>query len=187
MSNFLDKSGLTRFKEKLLDEVDSRISNSSGGDSPTKDEILEGATRVSDVEVNLEVAVLEALQTGLARVESNLESLGNVPSPKAYVTDTWSSGTNWYKKYSDGWIEQGGKFNGSSVSWSYGANFSITLNTAFSNTNYTIVGNALTTKTSGYASSAIVFNQTSTTNAFCRVIQEHSGGSVDVNWYACGY
>ena len=39
---------------------------------------------------------------------------GNVnvsfPSPTAYVTETWKSsdGSKWYRKWSDGWVEQGG-------------------------------------------------------------------------------
>ncbi len=74
MGNFLDKDGVIRLKEKLLTEVDKRIASGGGGsngDSPTKEEILEGATRVSDVEVSSEVATVEALQKGLARVEAD--------------------------------------------------------------------------------------------------------------------
>ena len=29
--------------------------------------------------------------------------------PKAYITGTWHSGTSWYRVWSDGFIEQGGK------------------------------------------------------------------------------
>ena len=29
--------------------------------------------------------------------------------PKAYITKTWHSGTSWYRVWSDGFIEQGGK------------------------------------------------------------------------------
>lgn len=36
-------------------------------------------------------------------------------SPKAYIVERWNNGTNWYRLWSDGWIEQGGRitFNGS--------------------------------------------------------------------------
>ena len=30
--------------------------------------------------------------------------------PVRYVIDTYSDGTNWYRKWSDGWLEQGGQF-----------------------------------------------------------------------------
>lgn len=57
-----------------------------------------------------------ALATGLARVESSLSSVeadvANLETNKldksvAHVVETWSSGTSWYRKWSDGWVEQG--------------------------------------------------------------------------------
>lgn len=50
---------------------------------------------------------------------------------KRIVTATWRSGTNWYTKYSDGWIEQGGDtvlINAKS--------YTVTLNTPFQKTTY---------------------------------------------------
>lgn len=45
----------------------------------------------------------------------------------------WTSGTSWYRVYSDGWIEQGGNFAGD------GANVTqVTLHKPFSNTNYSV-------------------------------------------------
>lgn len=53
-----------------------------------------------------------------------------------YVYETWNSGSNWYRKYSDGWIEQGGyvKDGGSCFTFYTG-----TFNIAFSTTNITLV------------------------------------------------
>lgn len=53
--------------------------------------------------------------------------VGTIPRPNAYVTKTWSSGTKWYRVWSDGWIEQGG----------HGTGGTCTFNKPFSNTNYT--------------------------------------------------
>jgi hypothetical protein len=51
------------------------------------------------------------------------------------VVTTYSSGTTWYRIWSDGWIEQGGKYTGTTgTCW----NTTITLPKAFSNTNYNI-------------------------------------------------
>ena len=45
----------------------------------------------------------------LALVPLNLSFNNLSDKPKAYVTETWHSGTSWYRKWSDGFIEQGGK------------------------------------------------------------------------------
>lgn len=55
-------------------------------------------------------------------------------SLKGFVYETYVSGTNWYRVWSDGWIEQGGI---KTVS----AETTVTLPKAFSNTNYTAVCN----------------------------------------------
>lgn len=46
----------------------------------------------------------------LALVPLNLSFNNLSDRPKAYVTKTWRSGSNWYRKWSDGWIEQGGVY-----------------------------------------------------------------------------
>ena len=52
-----------------------------------------------------------------------------------FVKTTYSSGTTWYRVWSDGWIEQGGKYTGTSgTCW----NTTITFPKAFSNTNYNV-------------------------------------------------
>lgn len=64
--------------------------------------------------------------------------LANKPSmpvtPQAYITETWKNGSNWYRKWSDGLIEQGGTF------WSDLSYPTMTFNTPFSNTDYSISG-----------------------------------------------
>lgn len=45
----------------------------------------------------------------LALVPMNLSFNDLSDKPKAYVTETWHSGTSWYRVWSDGFIEQGGK------------------------------------------------------------------------------
>lgn len=64
--------------------------------------------------------------------------LRNKPSmpatPNAYITETWKDGSNWYRKWSDGLIEQGGAF------WADSTYPTMTFNTPFSNTDYSISG-----------------------------------------------
>lgn len=59
--------------------------------------------------------------------------------PKAYVTKTWRSGAQWYRKWSDGWIEQGGRIE--LTVWTGGPDpcRTFSLPTAFSNATYTTV------------------------------------------------
>lgn len=62
--------------------------------------------------------------------------LRNKPSmpatPNAYITETWRDGAQWYRKWSNGLIEQGGAH--------YGYDHNITFNTPFSGTEYAISG-----------------------------------------------
>lgn len=62
-------------------------------------------------------AYKNALDT-TAAASISLQYHGNESKPKilingkemvAFVTETYKSGTSWYRKYSDGWVEQGGK------------------------------------------------------------------------------
>lgn len=40
---------------------------------------------------------------------NDLTNKPNIPANQSgYITQTWRSGNNWYRKWSDGWIEQGG-------------------------------------------------------------------------------
>ena len=102
--------------------------------------------------------------------------------PKAYVTESYVSGTNWYRKYSDGWIEQGGYVAVShSTSWQQKS-----LVTAFKNTNYTILS-AVFGNGSFNDNVNLVEKQTS---YFKIASGTQSDGGNEPNgayWYACGY
>ncbi|MBQ8347788.1 MAG: hypothetical protein IJY17_09350 [Alphaproteobacteria bacterium] len=74
-------------------------------------------------------AIDEALETctgvladvaGLKEDKANTD-LSNCTKP--YVTETYHSGTEWYRVWSDGWIEQGGVVKPAAVSTAYQANF----------------------------------------------------------------
>lgn len=79
-----------------------------------------------------------ALGLHAVATSGDYNDLANKPSmpatPKAYITETWRSGSNWYRKWSDGLIEQGGTLGSGSP---YPT---MTFNTPFSNTDYSISG-----------------------------------------------
>lgn len=97
-------------------------------------------------------------------------------SGKSYITTTWTSGTSWYRKYSDGWIEQGGEFTKQRDT-----NITVTFPLAFRNTNYTIA-------TSQYANISrdgpgCSFTSKSTTG----ITHNYGSWGSKWGWYACGY
>ena len=100
-------------------------------------------------------------------------------SPKAYLSATYSSGTSWYRKWSDGWIEQGGV----SAVISDGST-SITFPTQFSNTNYTIL--SIARHPTSNSSITTVRDLTTTTVTLTFDVEDGSGSSA-VQWYACGF
>ena len=58
--------------------------------------------------------------------------LSNVPSNIDYVVESYRNGTEWYKIYKSGWVEQGGEINQNSPNW----NVPITFLKKFADTNY---------------------------------------------------
>ena len=126
---------------------------------------------------------------------TNADANGNVtislPSPTAYVTATWMSGNNWYRKWSDGWIEQGG--------WAvHGAvnNYTLTFPVAFKDTKYTavvspVIGAANGTNgdgsdlvvISGIYNGSAPYGKTKTTLR----LSTYPRANDAFNWYACGY
>ena len=94
------------------------------------------------------------------------------------IVESQTDGTNWYRKYSDGWIEQGGRI----TSFEGGKEF--TFNTAFSNTNYTFVGICNNSK-----HKVTVLSRTNTAVTINVGINTVSSNNetTDLEWYACGY
>lgn len=95
---------------------------------------------------------------------------------KRIVTATWRSGKNWYTKYSDGWIEQGGQFTMSNTG------YDLTFNTPFATTDYTFLA-IRTDVTGGYQYDA-VNGFTNRTVKGGHVYSYHRGLN---DWRACGY
>lgn len=82
------------------------------------------ATNVGSVDIQNVMSAVNAVQANLTQIESDI---AQIPQPRTYVTETWSSGTEWYRVWSDGFIEQGGHGTGSTCTFSK----------PFSNENYT--------------------------------------------------
>lgn len=159
--------------EQVANSLDPRIL-----DAASQSDILEAVSQATVG--NVDAPTLEGLQ---AQIAANASNIASKPTPVRYVVEKWSSGTEWYTKYSDGWVEQGGVANGSNLSNVGG---SITLYIAFSNDNYSAVftpsnrsGGSLW---GGYPPTK---DRTSTSTTLKWGVYGGSGG--EVYWEAKGY
>jgi hypothetical protein len=104
--------------------------------------------------------------------------------PKAYVTQTWKSGAQWYRRWSDGRLEQGGRLKLEVWTGGRDPNRTFSLPTAFPNATYTTV----VTGEGGYGWTTIkVVSQTTSS-----VTVTGTGASTDdyvsyVHFYCSGY
>ena len=115
-----------------------------------------------------------AVDTALSgKVNTNFSNAG-----KPYVTETYVNGKNWYRKWSDGWIEQSGYLG-------VGADNTVNFLKAFTTTNYNVQVTGADNATVGY-----IFVTMSRTQSSMHV-QTAAGGAtaayISKFWYACGY
>lgn len=75
----------------------------------------------------------------LALVPLNLSFNDLSDKPEAYVTETWSSEAQWYRRWSDGRLEQGGRLKLEVWTGGDAPNRTFSLPTAFSDATYTTV------------------------------------------------
>lgn len=119
------------------------------------------ATNVGSVDIQNVMAAVYAVQA----------QVNGIPTPRSYITETYVSGTQGYRAWSDGFIEQWGKAN-------VGENYDtvITFQKPFRNADYNI-------QTAGWYITdrhACVMGKTATTVSF-------RGWRNDNDWYAFGY
>lgn len=93
-----------------------------------------------------------------------------------YVNATWKNGSNWYRKYSDGWIEQGGEFTKQRDT-----NITVTFPVAFKDTNYTIATSQYA-QLSGDAPGCSFTNKYTTGSTY-----NYGSWGSKWGWYACGF
>ena len=141
----------------------------------------EGTTQISNVKTAVAEQVAEATAQA-ERAENAVDSkvdtdLSNITKTTLFskMFTTYVNGTEWYRVWPDGWIEQGGLA-------AKGGSVTITFLKAFSNTNYTVIATSVGTNGEIYAQciSKLSTTQMKITN---------SGGSANItkSWYACGF
>lgn len=97
---------------------------------------------------------------------------------KSYITESVvNSDGSWYRKWSDGWIEQGGRVSSTTNS----GMLTVTLLKAFRNTNYTIITNLIYENVDWHMVNSV---ESITTTSFKWA--KYSNASGGLSWYACG-
>ena len=115
---------------------------------------------------------LDDIKLALATIQAQLGQLES----RRYVKETGKSsdGMGWYRKWSDGFIEQGGRITSVTTT--------ISLHTAFTNTNYTISSSQAGSASANISRVAIKDRTTSKfTLEYCR------DNMLPISWNACGY
>ncbi len=115
----------------------------------------------------------------IARLEEKITDL-NSPS-RGYLVDNYVDDSgNWYRIYSDGWIEQGGII----LPQTRNDEFPVTLLKPYTNTNYTLITNkSIDTNASGAIGGYSFWTHNKTETGFTTAIDPN----VRCTWYACGY
>lgn len=117
------------------------------------------------------------MTTANSEVKKTLVALGERTG--TYLVDKRETSTTWYRKYSDGWVEQGG--NVASVGYNKPA--SVTYPVAFGDSNFSLcVGNKANNKEINYS----IMSVKSCTRTGC-VVHNGSSATGPMTWFACGY
>lgn len=131
------------------------------------------ATNVGSVDIQNVMSAVNDVQASLTQIKLDI---AQIPQPRTYVTKTWSSGTEWYRVWSDGLIEQGGHGTGSTCTFSK----------PFSNKNYTFNVNP----SSGYSSHPdwiAAYEKRPSRTTTGTGISWYEGGDQGWDWRASGY
>lgn len=167
---------LTAIRESITN-VSSKVDGIGDTLSPTyakKQTILDACDQAMNGAnpVHAGDPTLDDIKLALAIIQAQLGQLES----RRYVKETGKSsdGMGWYRKWSDGFIEQGGRITSVTTT--------ISLHTAFTNTNYTI-----SSSQGGSASAKIsrVAIEDRTTSKF--TLEYCRADMLPISWNACGY
>ena len=104
------------------------------------------------------------------------------------VVDKWSDGQgNWWRKYADGWIEQGGKITFSAVQDWFSA---VTLHKEMTTADYQVLITPLTTvRSNNNPCSGFIGSTVLTTTTFIPKFYGDNPSETIIGWawFACGY
>lgn len=95
------------------------------------------------------------------------------------VVEAYNNGSNWYRIYSDGWCEQGGKY--------YNNNTAVTFLKPFKDTNFSIMTQCTDTNPNDGAYQSVWTSKTTTGFIGWIIYGTSLGSNIETDWYAFGY
>lgn len=117
------------------------------------------------------------MTTANSEVKKTLVALGERTG--TYLVDKRETSTTWYRKYSDGWVEQGGTGSASNANPA-----TITFPISFLNDNFSFsVTNKKNTNVEGPIWNIMTVKSSNKTS----VVVFNHGGTDPFSWFACGY
>ena len=122
--------------------------------------------------------------TALRNDVNELKARPVAPSPKAYITASWRNGTSWYKKFSDGRIEQGGIFTPTIENYNVPGS-RVTLHTPFKTLDYSILCTQCHKGTNAVCNNATIFTGKISTSVITMAYWGDLGEPMA--WTAYGY
>ena len=123
------------------------------------------------------VATTEWVRNHCATTAATTTSSASLNAP-AYVVKNYKNGENWYRVWSDGWIEQGGRFQTTTTGFQ-----TVNLLKSFVGTDYKIL---MTGYYAAAASATPIVNTAAGTKTKSSY-QAFFATSLYTDWYACGY
>lgn len=118
----------------------------------------------------------------VARIEEKLTDVN--AASRGYLVESYRNGTEWYRVYSDGWIEQGGHLLMASAG--QGISHTVTFLKQFTSTEYTVTTNILRVGGDYSVASHAANLKKDKFDVVTNYSSVTSGGDTAV-WYACGY
>ena len=126
---------------------------------------------------SVETTILQNISTQIASLNAKITSIETTISQMTYIVETWHEGTEWYRIWSDGWIEQGGQINGNVVE--------VEFHKPFSDLNYNVQALYMdaTSTEAIWIYNISAFNRSTTK----MTLRNASSTIFRRSWYACGY
>lgn len=149
------------------------------------DEILAAADKaISDALTETGGTTTADLLSAVSRVEAGLAE--KLPSSTTHIVKSWANGDSWYRKYSDGWIEQGGR-----AYLTTKQEKAVAFPNAFGDNKYCISFTVErdTSTSSEYTDDTTVMLSSPSTTSFTAYMFDAGNNSYStyVRWFACGY
>lgn len=149
------------------------------------DEILAAADKaISDALTETGGTTTADLLSAVSRVEAGLAE--KLSSSTAHIVESWANGYSWWRKYSDGWIEQGGR-----AYLTTEQKKAVTFPNAFGDNKYCIsfMVERDTSTSSEYTDDTTVTLSSPSTTSFTAYMFDAGDNSYStyVRWFACGY